>query len=147
MRIYLDTCCFNRPYDDQTLLRVYLETQAKISIQNMIRLGEIQLVTSYILMYENSMSPFIVRKLIIEDFLRRYSSYHVDAGKSKYIAQIAESIIDTGVKIKDAYHVACALEAKCKYFLSTDDRLIKKYKSDKILLINPVDFIMLEENR
>ena len=28
-RLYLDNCCFNRPYDDQSSLPVYLETQAK----------------------------------------------------------------------------------------------------------------------
>jgi hypothetical protein len=26
-RIYLDNCSFNRPYDDQTLLRNYLEAE------------------------------------------------------------------------------------------------------------------------
>jgi len=29
-RLYLDNCCFNRPYDDQTFLLVQLETEAKI---------------------------------------------------------------------------------------------------------------------
>ena len=48
MRIYLDNCCFNRPYDDQSFLRVHFETQAKLAVQNMIKLGELQLVTSYI---------------------------------------------------------------------------------------------------
>jgi len=35
-RIYLDNCCFNRPYDDQTNLNIYLEAEAKIFIQNEI---------------------------------------------------------------------------------------------------------------
>lgn len=30
MRIYLDNCCYNRPYDDQSYLNVSLETQAII---------------------------------------------------------------------------------------------------------------------
>ena len=29
LRIYLDNCCFNRPYDDQSQLRISLETQAR----------------------------------------------------------------------------------------------------------------------
>lgn len=29
-RIYLDNCCFNRPYDDQTQAKVLFETQAKL---------------------------------------------------------------------------------------------------------------------
>jgi uncharacterized protein YozE (UPF0346 family) len=32
-RIYLDNCSFNRPYDDQTILRNYLEAEAKTYIQ------------------------------------------------------------------------------------------------------------------
>ncbi len=41
MRVYLDNCCYNRPYDDQSQLRISLETQAKIQIQGMIRNGEL----------------------------------------------------------------------------------------------------------
>ena len=33
MKIYLDNCCFNRPYDDQTQIRISLETQAKLYVQ------------------------------------------------------------------------------------------------------------------
>ena len=34
MRIYLDMCCFNRPYDDQTQPRIRIETEAKVVIQH-----------------------------------------------------------------------------------------------------------------
>ena len=44
----------------------------------------------------------------------------------------------------DAYHVACAIEAECGYFLSTDGRLLK-YRSNEIALLNPLDFLRLEE--
>lgn len=36
MRIYLDNCCFNRPFDDQNQLRIRLETEAKLGIQEEI---------------------------------------------------------------------------------------------------------------
>ena len=29
MRIYLDNCCYNRPYDDQSKIRIRLETKMK----------------------------------------------------------------------------------------------------------------------
>jgi len=57
MCIYLDNCCFNRPYDDQNLLSIYLETQAKLSIQDLIRSGKLSLIWSSILDYENSRNP------------------------------------------------------------------------------------------
>lgn len=48
IRVYLDNCCYNRPYDDQTQLRISLEAQAKIYIQGMIRNDELELASSYI---------------------------------------------------------------------------------------------------
>ena len=53
---------------------------------------------------------------------------------------VLKNIIDTGIKQYDAYHVACAILAKCDYFLSTDKRLLK-YKTHDIYLLNPVDFL------
>ena len=54
LRIYLDNCCYNRPYDDQTQLRISLESQAKLHVQEMIKDGKLELAASYILTYENS---------------------------------------------------------------------------------------------
>jgi hypothetical protein len=53
LKLYLDNCCFNRPFDNQNQLKVYLETQAKLAIQEKIIAGEYELVWSYILDYEN----------------------------------------------------------------------------------------------
>jgi predicted nucleic acid-binding protein len=70
----------------------------------------------------------------------KYSKIYIDIDKSDSIKKQAESIISTGVKTKDAYHVACAVEAGCEYFISTDDKLLK-YRSKEIELMNPLDFI------
>ena len=32
MRVYLDNCVFNRPFDDQSQLLISLQTQAKLAI-------------------------------------------------------------------------------------------------------------------
>ena len=45
MRIYLDMCCYNRPYDDQAQTRIALESQAKLHIQSMIKEGRYDLVS------------------------------------------------------------------------------------------------------
>jgi len=64
-RLYLDNCCFNRPYDDQTNLLVRLETEAKLFIQQAILHKSFDLVWSYILDYENSVNPYQNRKQAI----------------------------------------------------------------------------------
>lgn len=57
MKIYLDNCCFNRPFDDQSLLIIQLETEAKLNIQEKIKSGDISLGWSYILDFENNANP------------------------------------------------------------------------------------------
>lgn len=140
MRIYLDNCSYNRPYDDQSQMRIHLETQAKLHIQDMIRQKQIELVTSYVLDFENSNNRSMQKRMAIEKFMKDYATLYVSNKHGDMLAEIADSIMETGVKEKDAYHVACALMAECDYFVTTDDRLLK-YQSEKINLVTPGEFI------
>lgn len=56
---------FNRPFDNQTNLRVRIETESKLFIQEKIKLGELLLIWSYILDFENSQNPFAERQQAI----------------------------------------------------------------------------------
>jgi hypothetical protein len=57
MRVYLDNCAFNRPFDDQSQIRIIIETEAILFIQREVELGRIQLVWSYINESENRSNP------------------------------------------------------------------------------------------
>lgn len=140
VRVYLDNCSYNRPYDDQSQMRIHLETQAKLHIQDIIRKGEIELVTSYVLDFENSNNRSIQKKMTIEKFMKEYATLYVSNKNEKNIAKLANTIMETGIKEKDAYHVACAVMAECNYFVTTDDRLLK-FQSEKINLVTPGEFI------
>lgn len=140
MKVYLDNCCFNRPYDDQSQIRISLETQTKLYVQELVKKREIELATSYVLWYENSQNPYETKRRAITEFLQKNSVEYIDADKAGLIKTKAEEIMKTGVKMKDAYHVACAVYASCECFLTTDDRLLK-YRTDEIQIINPVDFV------
>lgn len=144
MKVYLDNCCYNRPYDDQTQLRISLESQAKLQIQSMIRNKDIELASSYVLIYENSKNPFESRKSAIKDFVKENISTYIDIDKADEVKRIADGIIATGVKTADAHHVACAIIAECNYFLTTDDRLLK-FKTDKLEIVDPTEFIRIWE--
>lgn len=144
MRIYLDNCCYNRPYDDQSQLRISLEAQAKMHIQNLIRNGELELVTSFMLTYENSKNRSEEKKNSIASFMEEYSSVYLGGDWKEKADTIANEIMSTGVKSADALHTACAILSHCNYMLTTDDRLLK-YKSDKIKIVNPTEFIMVLE--
>ena len=136
-RIYLDNCCFNRPYDDQTHLRIYLETQAKLHVQNMVYEKKIELVWSFILTFENSRNIYNAKKIAISQW-ENFSSFFVE--KSGEIRQIAKEIMTTGIKAIDAAHVACAIVGNCDYFITVDKRLLK-YHDKRIIICNPIEFI------
>ena len=139
MLIYLDNCSFNRPFDDQNQIRIRIETEAKLYIQENIVSGRFQLAWSYILEYENNANPFPERKETVDNW-KKYAV--VDADANKLIIETAKEIQTFGVKSKDALHVACAIALQCNYFITTDLYLIKKLSNfENIIVLNPVDFI------
>ena len=140
MKIYLDNCSYNRPYDDQTQIRIHLETEAKLHIQDMIKNGELDLVTSYILDYENSRNRFLHKRQAISEFINTNESYYVGEDKDREAMELAREIRKTGVKDMDALHVACAILAGCDFFITTDDRLLK-YMPQEIQIVTPGEFI------
>jgi len=139
MKIYLDNSCFNRPFDDQKQLRIKLETEAKLNIQERIFQKKIELTWSYILDFENEANPFEQRKLVIKGW-KNYAS--VDTDETKEIVKKAESFHQMGIRSKDSIHLACAISMRCEYFLTTDDELIKKASGiNEIKITDPISFI------
>jgi predicted nucleic acid-binding protein len=136
-RLYLDNCSFNRPYDDQSLLKNYLEAEAKTYIQKVILNGTYELAGSYIMDYEISFNPFSDRK---SQILKWKALAKVDIDVSENIVKRANKIMEKNIKAKDSLHIACALEAKCKYFITTEKKVLNK-SIDDIIIINPVDFV------
>ena len=136
-RIYLDNCCFNRPYDDQTQLKIYLETQAKLHVQSLVYAQKIELVWSFILTFENSQNIFSAKKNAISQWENLSSSF---VEKSETIRLTAQEIMNTGIKAADAAHVACAIAGNCDYFITVDKRLLK-YQDKRIIICNPIEFI------
>ncbi len=139
MKIYLDNCCFNRPFDDQKQLRIKLETEAKLRIQEDIRSGSHQLVWSYILDYENSRNPFRERR----EQIKRWRSYSkADIEEDEKVIDIATRVNQHGIKKMDSLHIACAITAEADYFLTTGDEILKRaIHIQDILITDPIGFI------
>ena len=144
MRIYLDNCCFGRPFDNQNFPRIAEETTAIIFIREQIKSGKLEMATSYMLHYENLQCPRKQRREHVAQFLKSHTSNYINVGSAEIVMAKAEKFISAGIKQKDAYHLASAILAECDYFLSVDDRLLK-CSSDEITLINPVDFVKILE--
>lgn len=140
MRIYLDCCALNRPYDDLSQMTVNLEAQAKLQIQFWIRNGQYDLVSSEMLMKEIDDCPFEIRRKGITDFIEENAAFHVGRANNQRIDQMARDIMKTGVKYKDACHVASAITGRCDYLISTDKRLLK-YHTEALKILNPIQFV------
>ena len=140
IRVYLDNCTYNRPFDDQSQIRISLETQAKLYIQQLIISKELHLVYSYMSVFENSENPNPEHRISINSFFQNAVEF-IDIDKADIIEKNAEVIKATNVKSNDSIHLACAIQGKCEYFITTDDGILRNYRSSDIRVCNPIDFI------
>ena len=140
MRLYLDNCCFNRPFDDQSTLTIRLETEEKLHIQNAIRAGQYTLSWSYILDYENTANPLEERRIEIRRWEELADSF---VAETPAILAAMKELVTVGIKPLDALHIACAQALECQYFLTVDKGILKKAASVvQIQILNPIDFVI-----
>ncbi|MEH2465748.1 PIN domain-containing protein [Nostoc sp.] len=142
-RVYLDTSLYNRPFDDQTQPKIFLETQAIILILQMVEARLIELVSSSVLEYENSRNPFVVNQQSMERYLQ-IATLRVLVDEN--IRNRAEQLEQLGIKSIDALHVACAEASQSDYFIIYDRRLINRCQNLALIVINPNNFIFEVEN-
>jgi hypothetical protein len=69
MKIYLDTSSINRIFDDQSQPRIFLESSAMITVLAMIESKSFALVSSEVLIFENSRNPFEERRIFVSSVL------------------------------------------------------------------------------
>jgi len=143
-KLYLDNCCFNRPFDDQTQLLVRLETEAKLFIQEGIKNGTFELVWSYILDIESSANPYPRRKKSVQ----AWKSYAVtDIEESEALLVLMGSFEKRGLKPCDALHVASAVMVVADFFITVDHGILNK-PIHEIRVMNPEQFVRhYEENK
>ncbi|MBR1602236.1 MAG: PIN domain-containing protein [Synergistaceae bacterium] len=137
MLIYLDNCCYNRPFDDQLQFKIRLETQAKLQIQKDIIDGKHKLIWSYVLDYENSKNPFMEKREAIAPLRDLAVKIVVETDE---IINFAEKLKVKGIKTFDALHIACAVSSNCDYYLTTDRKLLRS-KINEINIADPIQFI------
>ena len=140
MRIYLDMNIYNRPFDDQAQVRIRLETIAIFSILQKIKNKELKLLWSFMLEYENSLNPYADVRQEIE---MAASLAFKDIAQDETILSAAKKFEAKGIKPRDSIHLACALKGKAEYFLTCDDKLIRKASALdlNIKIISPLRFI------
>ena len=124
--IYLDTCSIQRPLDNKSQPRIYLEAEAILAVLQLVETNELELLSSDVLRFEVSQIPNINRKSEAEALLKLASKVARVQLSTKVLS---EQIIAFGVRPFDALHAAVAIENKVHYFCTCDDKLLKKLKS------------------
>jgi len=142
LKIYLDNCSYNRPFDDQSQIKLRLETEAKLYIQATVKSGKYSLVWSYMLDFENSNNPYEDRK---NSIVQWKDISHEYCPSSDDILSLGREIMRLGIKEKDSLHIACAITNKCDYFITTDKKLLNK-PIETVKIINPINFIVETED-
>jgi predicted nucleic acid-binding protein len=142
-KLYLDNCCFNRPFDDQSHLTVRLETEAVLFIQHKIKEAKIDLAWSSVLDFEIKKNPFEARRDATDEF--REIAYTI-VEITPTMQQEANLLQSQGLAIIDSLHLVCAISAGCEYFITVDKGILKKPVSG-ISTINPIHFLHLYEEK
>ena len=138
MRVYLDNCCYNRPFDDQAQIKVLLETLAKLDIQQRMRNGELEYAWSTVLSFEIKKSKFLDRA---RQILPWANGAVVNVLVDEAIRHRAKEFESNGVKPMDALHVACAEAAGCDWFFTVDRGILNKARVlTSMRIANPVEF-------
>lgn len=90
--------------------------------------------------YENQANPFDERR---EAIARWRAAASVDVAETAEILRDASTITRRGVRASDALHIACAIAARCAFFLTTEDNVVKKMRGfPGITVVDPTQFVI-----
>ena len=142
LKIYLDNCCYNRPFDDLKQEKINLESEAVKSIINEYCNNKIKIYTSDVLLLEiNNIKDVLKRQKILEVY-KKLNLENISF--SSEIIKRAYEIREYNIKNMNSLHIAIAESSNIDYFITTDKLLINSSKRGnlKVKVINPIEFVM-----
>lgn len=122
IRIYLDACCLNRPFDDQTQARIRLEAEAVLMILTRCETGDWEWLGSEALDWEIGQTPDPERRRRVRSLVA-HAHRTVPIGPTE--VERAQELETWGIAAYDALHLACAESGGADVLLTTDDRLLQ----------------------
>lgn len=142
LKLYLDNCCYNRPFDNLKQEKINLEANA---IENIFRKHinkELEIYKSRVIDFEISKIKSDNKRRQVEDLYDAMELIEIDY--SEEIKQRAIELRQYNIKDMDSLHLAFAESKDVAYFITTDRLLINASKRAnlKIKVINPIEFIM-----
>ncbi len=97
----------------------------------------IEIISSDALVFETQRNPYSDRQTFVELVLQ----------KAKYFQTITQEVLDKAEQLEnlnrikglDALHLACAEAIRADFFITCDDKMMKRY-SGSLKVKNPIDF-------
>lgn len=142
LKIYMDNCCYNRPFDDLNQEKIYLEASAIQIILKMHTQNIIEIFKSMAIDFEISQINYESKRRQVEDL---YDAMNLqEISYTEKIEKRAIELKQYNIKDMDALHVAFAESANIDYFITTDKLLINAANRAKLKMkvINPIEFVM-----
>jgi len=119
---------YNRPFDDQSQARIRLEAEAFLSILEKNDGRCFSIISSSVLAYENSLSPFPERK-------ERISNYVALASRTLKMTDAIRKEQPYWKRLVLIHLMPCILPVLiggAEYFITCDDNIIRKARKERM---------------
>ena len=143
MRLYFDICCYSRLYDDQTQVKIYMESEAILNIFNISKQKNDDIVGSPALDLEIDQIDNIEKREKIKYFYNQMITEKIDYTEN-VLARVKNLSEQTKIKTLDSFHLSFAENSKVDVLLTTDTKFEKACaKLDlKIKVSNPLKYLL-----
>ena len=141
MKIYLDSCSLQRPFDDKGQIRIVLEAEAILYVIALCEANQLELLSSEVLIFETKRIPNIIRRENVFEILKLAQKVIM---LNDDIENHAKKLIKTGLKPLDALHLAAASHESADFFCTSDDKFLKKAKGIEginTVAVSPLELI------
>jgi predicted nucleic acid-binding protein len=146
VKIYLDVCCLNRPFDDQSQDRIRLEAEAVLLILTRVQNEDWVWYSSDVVIDEIEQTPDTKRRERVMQLNAHANEVHqlTEADITR-----AKALANRGFSSMDALHLACAESCGANVFLTTDDKLIRSVsrlaEQLNVVVENPLHWLVRQQ--
>ncbi len=138
----MDACSLQRPLDNKSQIRVALEAEAVLGVLALCEAGDLELLSSEVLVFEVERTPQLSRREYGREVLAKARAF---ISLNDSIVERARIFTTAGVKPLDALHLASAEDAQADYLCTCDDRFLKKARNLPNLNLKVVSPLELAE--
>jgi predicted nucleic acid-binding protein len=143
MKLYLDSCCYNRPYDDQNQERIHFEGEAVLAIIHKAKENNDEIIGSPILDFELKQIKDNEKREKVKHLYEQTINGRI--GHNSDIFKRAKELSEqTNIRTLDRFHLCFAENAGADVLLTTDDKFKKACSklNLNIKVMNPLKFLM-----